>query len=60
MYLGDSRYDNRPCVVIDYSKGSRAARRIRDEIRQVGPNEYLGMVFKDNRRLRVYFLLRFG
>jgi hypothetical protein len=60
VYIGDSRFDGRPCVVIDYSKGSRAARRIRDEIRQIGPNEYLGVVFKDDRRLGVYFLLRFG
>ena len=60
VYTGDSWYDGRPCVVLDYSKSSRVARRVRDEIRQIGPGDYLGMVFVDARRLRVYFLLHFS
>ncbi len=59
VYSGDSRYDGRPCVVLDYSKSSKIAGRIRDEIRQIGANEYLGIVFMGARRLGVYFLLRF-
>jgi hypothetical protein len=59
VYTADSWYDGRPCVVLDYSKSSKAARRVRDEIRMVGPNEYLGVVFLDQRRLGVYFFLRF-
>jgi hypothetical protein len=59
VYPGDSWYDGRPCIVLDYSKGSKVVRRIRDEIRQIGRNEFLGMVFKDTRRLGVYFYLRF-
>ncbi|MDQ6616100.1 MAG: hypothetical protein M3083_15530 [Actinomycetota bacterium] len=59
VYSGESWYDGRPCVVLDYSKTSKVAGRIRDEIRQIGPHEYLGMVFKGARRLGVYFLLRF-
>jgi hypothetical protein len=60
VYTDASWYDGRPCVVLDYSTTSKAARLIRDEIRQVGANEYLGMVFMRKRRLGVYFFLRFG
>jgi hypothetical protein len=60
VYSGESWYDGRPCVVLDYSKSSKIAGRIRDEIRQVGPNEYVGMVFMGARRLGVYFFLQFG
>jgi hypothetical protein len=60
VYTGESWYDGRPCVVLDYSKSSKVAGRIRDEIRQIGPNEYVGMVFRGARRLNVYFFLRFG
>lgn len=60
VYTGESWYDGRPCVVIDYSKSSGRVKRVRDEIRQVGPNEYLGVVFMDRQRLRVHFFLRFG
>lgn len=60
VYEGESWYDGRPCMVIDYSKTSKSARRVRDEIRQVGPGEYLGIVFLDRRRLRVHFFLRFA
>lgn len=60
VYSGQSWYDGRPCVVLDYSKSSKVARRIRDEIRQIGPDEYLGMVYMGARRLGVYFFLRFG
>ncbi|MDQ1392687.1 MAG: hypothetical protein QOF30_1664 [Acidimicrobiaceae bacterium] len=60
VYSGESWFDGRPCVVLDYSKSSKVAGQIRDEIRQIGPNEYLGMVFRGARRLNVYFFLRFG
>ena len=59
VYEGESWFDGKPCIVLDYSKSSKVARRIRDEIRQVRPNEYLGVVFQGARRLRVYFWLRF-
>jgi hypothetical protein len=58
VYVGDSWFDGRPCIVLDYSKSSKAARQIRDEIRQVGPSEYVGMVYKGQRRLGVYFWLK--
>ena len=59
VYEGESWFDGKPCIVLDYSKTSKVARRIRDEIREVRPNEYLGMVFQGAKRLRVYFWLGF-
>lgn len=60
VYHGDSVSDGRPCIVLDYSKTSKVAGQIRDEIRQIGPHEYLGLVFRGPRRMGVYFLLRFA
>jgi hypothetical protein len=60
VYVGDSLFDGRPCIVLDYSKSSKAARRVRDEIRQIGPGEYLGLVFVDSKKSRVRFALSFA
>lgn len=45
VYTGDSWFDERPCIVLDYSKTSQVAGWIRDEIREVGPGLYLGLVW---------------
>jgi hypothetical protein len=45
VYKGPSWLDQRECIVLDYSKTSRVARRIRDEIRLIGPGFYLGRVY---------------
>jgi hypothetical protein len=37
--------DNKECIVLDYSKTSLLARVIRDEIREVSPGLYLGVIF---------------
>jgi len=60
VYQGDSVFDGRPCIVLDYSKTSKAAGSIRDEIRQIGPHEYLGLVFRGSRQLGIHFLLSFA
>ena len=52
--------DGRPCIVLDYSDTSRTARWIRDEIREVEPGVYLGVVFLGRRRLPIRFALRFA
>ena len=59
VYVGPSRVDDRPCVVLDYSQTSFVARPIRDEIREVAPNLYLGMVYFGKRKLPVRFALSF-
>lgn len=45
VYTGNSWLDDRPCIVLDYSKSSKVAGWIRDEIREVAPGLYLGIVW---------------
>ena len=59
VYLGDSLIDKKPCIVLDYSQTSIVAHWIRDEIRNIAPNTYLGPVYWDNKKL-FYFSLHFG
>jgi hypothetical protein len=58
VYEGQSWLDNKPCIVLDYSETSLVARRIRDEIRLIGPKLYLGKVYWDKKRL-IDFALEF-
>ena len=57
--LGTSLIDLKPCIVLDYSKTSVVAQHIRDEIRNIAPNTYLGPVYWDGKKL-FYFSLHFG
>jgi hypothetical protein len=62
----DSWLDGRECIVLDYSRTSRVAGWIRDEIREVSPGLYLGLVygvggaFGGRRLLDVQFCLTFA
>jgi len=60
VYHTPSWIDNKECIVLDYSKTSFLARKIRDEIRLVDPAEklYLGKVWWGKTRL-VDFALKF-
>ncbi len=51
VYKDTSWFDKKECIVLDYSKTSLVAKHIRDEIREIAPNLYLGIVFWDNKRL---------
>ncbi len=51
VYKGDSWLDGKECIVLDYSKTSLVARKVRDEIRQVGDGVYLGVVYWGRKRL---------
>lgn len=42
---GPSWRDGAPAIVLDYSQTSRLYADFRDEIRQIGPNLYLGLMF---------------
>ena len=59
IYVGASLGDSKDCIVLDYSKTSLVARHIRDEIRQIAPDAYLGPVYWDTRKL-FYFALQFA
>jgi hypothetical protein len=58
VYKSTSWFDNKECIVLDYSKTSSVAKHIRDEIRQVEPGAYLGMVYWDKART-IHFSLHF-
>ena len=60
VYEDLSWLDGEPCIVLDYSKTSRVAHWVRDEIREVEPGVYLGLVYWGRRRLPVRFTLVFG
>jgi hypothetical protein len=54
---GRSWVDDKPCVVIDYSRTSVVARAVRDETREVAPGLHLGVVWLRHRRV-AWFTLR--
>lgn len=58
VYKGESWLDKKECIVLDYSKTSLLAHWIRDEIRQIEPNLYLGKVYWAKTRL-IDFALEF-
>jgi hypothetical protein len=59
VYVDASLFDGGPCVVLDYSKTSRVAGWVRDEIREIGPGLYVGLVYAGKRRLPIRFSLEF-
>ena len=58
VYKGPSWLDQKECIVLDYSKTSMVAHWIRDEIRLIAPNFYLGKVYWAQKRL-IDFCLEF-
>ena len=56
VYKGPSWLDNKECIVIDYSETSMVAQWVRDEIRLIAPNVYLGEVYWNKSRL-IHFAL---
>lgn len=59
VYKGASWFDKKDCIVLDYSQTSLVAHWIRDEIRLIEPNFYLGRVYWANKPL-IHFCLQFG
>ncbi|MEV6118184.1 hypothetical protein AB0L59_38380 [Streptomyces sp. NPDC052109] len=57
VYTGPSLLDEQDCIVIDYSKISLVARGVRDEIREVEPGLFLGVVWLFGARVG-WFTLR--
>lgn len=60
---GTSWFDGQDCVVLDYSHTSIVAQWVRDEIREVSPGVYLGIVFwgkeKEHAHKLIHFALKF-
>ncbi len=62
VYKDKSWRDGKPSVIIDYSKTSRAVGFVRDEIRKVAPDLYLGIAYlrtKPKPTFGVFFALDF-
>ena len=59
IYRAPSWYDGEPCIVLDYSSTSWVAHWIRDEIREIAPDVFLGLVFWGRRHV-LDFTLVFG
>ena len=58
VYKDKSWFDQKECIVLDYSKTSHVAKWIRDEIRLVGDRFYLGKVYWGDKPL-IHFSLEF-
>jgi hypothetical protein len=60
---GASWFDAKECIVLDYSHTSLVAQWIRDEIREVSPGVFLGLVYwgkeKDKAHRLIHFALKF-
>lgn len=60
VYRGTSWLDGKPVIVIDYSTTSFFFKRVRDEIREIEPNVYLGKVWLGKKRVLDFALTRRG
>jgi len=58
VYKAPSWFDQKECIVLDYSRTSFVARKIRDEIREVSPGVFLGIVYWGRAKL-INFALTF-
>jgi hypothetical protein len=51
VYKDESWLDGKEAIILDYSKTSLVAQWIRDEIREVAPRLYLGLVFWERAKI---------
>jgi hypothetical protein len=58
VYKEASWFDGKEAIILDYSKTSLTARWVRDEIREVAPRLYLGLVFWERAKI-LHFALKF-
>jgi hypothetical protein len=56
VYKGPSFFDNKECIIIDYS-AVLVVQWVRDEIRLIAPQSYLGKVYWAKTPLPVHFAL---
>ena len=59
VYKEPSWFDGKETIVLDYSQTSFLAKTIRDEIREVAPQLYLGLVFMRRQKI-LHFALDFN
>lgn len=47
VYCGQSWFDGQPSIILDYRGESKLASKTRDEIREIAPGLYLGIMYRD-------------
>jgi len=57
VYKDTSLHDGKECIVLDYSETSTVAGWVRDELRQVQPDLYLGKVYGHGDKPLIHFAL---
>jgi hypothetical protein len=60
VYRAESWLDGNECIVLDYSHTSIVAQWIRDEIREVSPGVYLGVVYWGKEKVNAHKLIHFA
>lgn len=60
VHKGESWFDGKECIILDYSHTSIVAQWIRDEIRQVSPGVYLGLVYWGKEKAGAHRLIHFA
>jgi hypothetical protein len=60
VYRGASWFDGKDCIILDYSQTSIVAQWIRDEIREVSPGLYLGIVYWGKEEAHADKLIHFA
>ena len=59
VYKAPSWFDAKPAIILDYSQTSLVAHKVRDEIREVGPGTFLGIVYYGTDKT-INFVLQFN
>jgi hypothetical protein len=59
VYIAPSWFDSKPAIILDYSKTSLLAHKVRDEIREVSPGLFLGIVYYGELKT-INFVLQFA
>jgi hypothetical protein len=57
VFKGPSWHDNKECIILDYSETSLVGKWVRDEMRLVAPQLYLGKVYWAKKPLPIHFAL---
>ena len=61
VYPGESWLDGGPSLVMDYRGTSKVWRNVRDELREVAPGLFLGVMYEDRctgPKFRMFFALQ--
>jgi hypothetical protein len=58
IYIAPSWFDQQPAIILDYSRTSLIAHKVRDEIREVSPGTFLGIVYYGTLKT-INFVLQF-